>query len=825
MSLQTKYYCIYYPGLPGETKCNKLLFVKMKPIEDIFTKDESTIDKEGYVKIKEDFLQYEINSTLELNYTPNPNILPDSHRDAFKAEIIKLIKGEGECESEGPPREGGGDASEEDRRSKQPHSISKRYIVTYQSFNKYNNIRYYLRSNLHYKKEFFGNKRLTALCKKITDLNINKFNSYRNIITDDDCKFIYEFFNFYYNYYDRTNLNKYYNLYQVTLDRINEDINKAFEEYYSTLDNDDLECDMLNITCKSSIMYSKSLPFYFSGKTQPRYSQHFMLNNHKTNIITNFNFEGGSKNAVIHYFQVLYKNTFNTYLNLNKTYIQTTPTIYTLYNSTIYNYNSHFYNNYIFPKTMKGSLKIQYESEFCFADKMQGKIGNELIYLMKTKIYIKKDLYEKVFFSSFDKENNQIIHSEWFGFLNSIFNFKEITTSRFFKDNTYEYLKLHPMKVYSSRFIQQLSEYLPRDFNKSSDLDIDLDDDNIDLLKVVPFTYQKDNIKWMSSIENGDTNTEFSYLCNPKYIKIIDSPFIYIRASEFDEYKHKHNPQNKDHSSFTDRGYIIHFDEKEQAKYTRTIELCGGILSDEVGLGKTLSTISHIVSSFKSDVLKQEQYDANNLIITPNRLVNQWYSEIAKYFDDTLKKSISVIKITTITDIKKKLYNVNLKEHTIYIISANLIDNTNYLNYLMTDDYDIAKYKKFIKALDKSLIKPFHLLVNDKHKKYKDFALLDNRDLLDELKLFKLDNRNKFNIFTIKWNRIVVDEAHEVLRTNVNTSSEFLCFEIENQYSGSGYLKKGGELMFSVKKSDRRKNALFCRLVSNYKWCLTATPI
>ena len=60
MSSDNKYYCIYYSGLPGYTRCNKLLFIKMKPIDDLFTEDVSTINTDDFIKIKEDYLQYEV---------------------------------------------------------------------------------------------------------------------------------------------------------------------------------------------------------------------------------------------------------------------------------------------------------------------------------------------------------------------------------------------------------------------------------------------------------------------------------------------------------------------------------------------------------------------------------------------------------------------------------------------------------------------------------------------------------------------------------------------------------------------------------------------
>ena len=90
--------------------------------------------------------------------------------------------------------------------------------------------------------------------------------------------------------------------------------------------------------------------------------------------------------------------------------------------------------------------------------------------------------------------------------------------------------------------------------------------------------------------------------------------------------------------------------------HSKPIELCGGALCDEVGLGKTLSIISHLVVKMQHDMYKYSRYqnkmtevlkeikvnpkikfddplldygfEFNNLIIVPSILTSQWESEI-----------------------------------------------------------------------------------------------------------------------------------------------------------------------------------------------------
>ena len=82
-----------------------------------------------------------------------------------------------------------------------------------------------------------------------------------------------------------------------------------------------------------------------------------------------------------------------------------------------------------------------------------------------------------------------------------------------------------------------------------------------------------------------------------------------------------------------------------------------------------------------------------------------------------------------------------------------------------------------------------------------------------------MDNTKKFNIFKIKWNRIIVDEAHEVLKTHPSVNSE-----ITSIIHGNFPRQYNGEFNYGIEKKERLKYSLMCKLKSNFKWCLTATP-
>jgi hypothetical protein len=114
------------------------------------------------------------------------------------------------------------------------------------------------------------------------------------------------------------------------------------------------------------------------------------------------------------------------------------------------------------------------------------------------------------------------------------------------------------------------------------------------------------------------------------------------------------------------------------------------ILSDDVGLGKTYSTISHIMCQRANDIAHGATWDLNNCVIIPSRLLQQWKFEIEKY---TQPKTISVVTLGSITDIKK-LYKKAADgtlympvKYDVYIISVNLLNNKNYTAYI-ADNYE-----------------------------------------------------------------------------------------------------------------------------------------
>lgn len=161
------------------------------------------------------------------------------------------------------------------------------------------------------------------------------------------------------------------------------------------------------------------------------------------------------------------------------------------------------------------------------------------------------------------------------------------------------------------------------------------------------FTYQKMNLNWMIEQENKiDMNTQI------QTYKLPTTCYIYNVKSI-----------NENIIADTD-GKVINLDEQEQVN----ISIKGGILSDEIGLGKTFSMLSLIVEQLNKTP------ERTTLLLCPSRLCKQWIEEIEKTYD---------LKYKLISNIRqyKKLTENDYKNYDIVILSYNFLANKNYLEY------------------------------------------------------------------------------------------------------------------------------------------------
>ena len=267
---------------------------------------------------------------------------------------------------------------------------------------------------------------------------------------------------------------------------------------------------------------------------------------------------------------------------------------YVIYNSLNNKYTHYEQNNNKFYFIISNILSKSYQDKILCSYKFE-KVTNYKEYIISNtkyytnkiflilNIYIKKEILHNII--------NQKIHKGW---IKNYFNFYNKIISQInythFTDliNNNENNKILPIKD------------IEFDYNK---------------LKIKPFNYQKKNMKLMNMIEElVNEKKYYNYLGN------ID--FLYLNINVIPNNKLIYINNNSDLCSVMNIK-----DETVLSKFKTKYYINGGILMDEVGLGKTLSSLLLILSKKNEN----SSYDYNNLIIVPNRLVEQWYMELNNY--------------------------------------------------------------------------------------------------------------------------------------------------------------------------------------------------
>lgn len=312
-------------------------------------------------------------------------------------------------------------------------------------------------------------------------------------------------------------------------------------------------------------------------------------------------------------------------------------------------------------------------------------------------------------------------------------------------------------------------------------------------LTLEPFDYQKKNIIWMDNLENKIFN-------NKSRINMLkDSEYnLFLMNKKWYTLKKNHTT---DSLSYSLNDYELF---NKNNKYSLSLQ--GGILADEVGLGKTFSTISHLMNQLNNDrSMKNNEdhtsynFECNNLIIVPARLVTQWKLEIKKYVKPDTYKKLNIKVCSVVKDITKHKYEDFVKSD-IVIVSLNLLLNENYTKYLIGET--TAKTATTATTATSTTTKSKE--TNNKKEKEKE--------------------EKKIDLFKMKWNRVIIDEAHEFLCSPLNIKSNYFDIftediKLEKEIINNDLYKRKN---YPIKLFDFVKKLYKMKI--NYKWLLSATP-
>lgn len=195
------------------------------------------------------------------------------------------------------------------------------------------------------------------------------------------------------------------------------------------------------------------------------------------------------------------------------------------------------------------------------------------------------------------------------------------------------------------------------------------------------YNYQNKNINWMMEIENG--------IDNMKCIKTYELP---------KEYYIYNIPNINEKLICNNERRICNIDNLPNID----ILLKGGVLSDDIGLGKTFSMLGLITEQLHKNI------NNTTLLICPSRLCKQWVEEITKTYDLKYKLIGNIRQFKKLTP---EIYN----ENDIIIISYNFLNNANYIAY--SEEYPLNEILFENYNWNRVILDEGHEIINESRKK------------------------------------------------------------------------------------------------------------